>query len=1438
MDATWQSSIDRTLRSTEATLEQLQSRRVSYDRAKRKVDDYLGASPNYRDSEPTLDMLDQDWSLPPPLPQHLRYRAARVIGSSPPVPIMLDHATPARRPRVLSSTAGVSDSRPAGPSSSPLQLVNAQVRGALLELELEKAKRADSVRELAYRTTAELAEVRSLITQLQAENGALKKSVRALEGRLGFEVDSHGLHESAVNGVAIAAEGASHLASSGEVTRPPRAATLPFAVANSGFSFAHDASMVAGASASLVARVEALEAGLARQQQQTEDRQTRVTILLRELVKTEVGSEMSQVRALAREAARDSAGDLLKLRLSALQSSTEADLQKALRAASASETMAQHAQQQCRESEQRLSSHMHKLQAEFSEWQRAHSGDASGSAAFSASVSSQQGQERMVTVERRVDEQLRGMQSQLQQYRADAEAQVDRLTQQHKALSSVVQGKAEAAELLAVQEHLEVQQRGGSSEWMSHDQVASLLRTQLQPLQDELRKTQAMAQETVDNAEACRRQTAMRIAAIEANTEQADAARAQQELQWQSCARDVQQVRMDMTGVQSCIAEAVRQARVEMADVWDTKAQLLEERTQQAHRERQQHTDAQLRQLEHILKEQQEAQQRARVTGESAEERLRRTEAALAMVEATLARSVEDVRAKYEALQAAMQQTCVLTVARVQQDVEAVQRKLQAMEEDRARLSNSWTHHLAEAKQYHEERVRHTREVLEQRLAHHKELYEELRTQQALQRRAAEEQHQQLIDRVRHVQQQLMVSSVVAPAPVREQPAEAESTHALATAASATTASTSVSEEYQRSLQLLANRLQDLDERIEAVEGSCANVPLTVADATATIAKRLEGLQDRVEAEADDWRRRHDELERDTELQLGALSRRCSETAASIDAQSACIARRVEESLSPLQLVTHFSADESCLRQLALRLRDHLELTPENATAVADVQAHLEALAKALEAVQASMQEAQREIAALTEVRLADQAPAAAPSSSPEVTTAREEMLNAIRSLQAALEEQRERQDDLEKGLRQLTAQQLATVTTELAEVKRVTDSVPLELARLADQYNAFQSVQRQQLPTLQKYVQDVVEMVQSSQLAQMDPVQLRLRAVEDRHKHLQVRLEEVNATHDVDAAQRAQDLQKKLDQQQQVQKVVEGQLEVLRGDVAATRAEVGSLAERMAAAEQAREHVSGMVTTLQSALSPTNTNEVAAANAEALMAPDAAAQRSAVEEHMRGTADHLTFPGTAVAELHMYIREMDERLTQLEEQTHDSVSVTADMLGAFRDQLQNVVGRFAAAAAQLTGQAEVGGTKETDARDDAAKAGALAATGAASSTQPPIHSLEDVFVFLLHRLYQLHHALRQLQSNTVDTLEILEQHEESVASLPTLQRAVDVMAATLLPLAERLGVDTGAVCSISAQQQHDGHHYVSLFPPSRSSSSCSRISGSEKEGVSRGFTA
>ncbi|KAG5504362.1 hypothetical protein JKF63_04811 [Porcisia hertigi] len=1393
MNATWQSSLDRTLRSTvagAAALEQLQHRRANYDRARRKMDDYLGPSPKRGDDQPALDLLDQDLSLPPPLPQHLRYHAERVTGPSPPAHSSLDDSTPIRRPSLL--------------SSSPLQLLNAQVRGVLLELELEKAKRADSVRELAFRTTAEIAEMRSLITQLQTENGTLKKSVHALEGRLGFEGRTDGLRKSVANGGVTPADGAYYTSLSVESGPPTKSSMAPSTIANTGFGLPHKMPFTAGEATSLVARVEALEAGFARQQQHSEDRQTRLTGTLRELVKSEVGAELTQVRALAREAARDSTEDLLKLRLSALESSTRADVEKALRSASASEALAQQAQQQCRETEQRLSSHIHKLQAQVAE---------------------RQGQERIALLESRVDDQLSGMQSQLRQCRADVEVHVDRLLEERKSLSGVVQRKSEAAGLLAMNEHLEETHRGGGSGWMSREQVTALLQTQLQQaLDDEVRKMHTMAQENLDNADTWRRNASMRLAALETHAENTHSAVTQQEKQWETVTRDIQQVRADLSSVQSRVSEATRHAKTELADVWEAHVQALEDRTQKLHRERQQQTDTQLRQLQQTLAEHQEALQRARVAGESAEERLKRVETALAAAEATLPRAVEDARVKHEALQSVVQQACVLPLSRVQQDIEAAQRKLQAVEEDRARLNSNWMQQLMEARQYHEERARHTREVLEQRLVHQKELYEELRTQQTLQRRTAEDQHQQLMDRVRHIQgqQQHTALSVVTPTHARERPADVDSASALAMPLSSTAAEVSVFEDYQRTLQGLLGRLEALDDRVGSVEGVSAKVPHIVADATAAIAARLEGLQDRVQATSDDWRRQHEELKRETELQLRTLSKKCSETEASIDAHATRTTRQLEQSLSPLELVSHLSTDKPSLQRLAIRLQEHLALTPDNTAAIDGMRAQLATQAKALEALHTWMQDSKQIIAGLSDLRLADQASAAAPSSNTEVhpagaadgVAAREEALNAVGSLQVALEEQRKRQDDLEVLLRNLTAQELARVTRELVELKRATDRTSLELATLADQYSALQSLQRQQLPTLQKYVHDVVEVVESNQSTQLDLVQLRLRAVEDHHKHLQARLEEYNATHEAEAAQRAQDLLKKMNQEQKEHKAIEEQLTSLRDDVAATRADVDSFGRHMAAAKEARERMESLATALQPAASPVPAEETYAV-----------AQKGEVGESTQHSAGlPLILPVASVAELHSLFEKLDERLTLLEEQTQESVSMTSEMLGAFRDQLQNVVGRFSDAAARHTEEPRA---TEGDMGDALAAETAVAVTESILSfTQLPIRNLEDVFLFLLHGLHKLHQALSQLQSNTVDTLEILEQHEESVALLPMLQHTVDVMSATFLPLAEQLGVDTGALRTVPEQQQARHRHYVSLFPPPRSSSSSSSGGG------------
>ncbi|KAK7195855.1 hypothetical protein NESM_000516900 [Novymonas esmeraldas] len=1422
MDSGWQSTVDRTLRSTEATLEQLQHRRVSYDRAKRKVDDYLGASPVQGGSPPALDMMDHDVNVPPPLPPHLRYRAARMTGPSPPTQTAVGYTTPLRRTHLRPSIAGTSGGGggeeeraalvDAALSSSPLQLVNAQVRGALLELELEKAKRADSVRELSYRTAAELAEMRSLITQLQTENGALRRSVRALEGRLGYVSDAEAPTRAIANGGA--GDGSTYLSSSAAMARPPRPGVVTTSAMGSGLGPAlPDATTPV---AVLVARMEAAEAALARLQQQADDRQTRQATVLRDLVKAEVHADMSQVRALARDAARDSAEELLKLRLSALQSSLQSDIQKALRTAVASETVAQHAQEQCRESGQSLSARLHTLQGQVAEWQRAHSTAAasigSGSAmTAAASVAGQHAQERLSAMEHKVEELAGGLQAKVQQCRADVAALTERCMQQHKALAGAMQSKAEAAELLVVRDRLDEQQRrGGGSAWVSRDDVVALLQAQLQPVQDELRRGLAATQEANDSADAWRRQTAMRLAAMEASRKEAHVESAQQDQQWQSCTREVQQVRADVSGISSRIAEAVRQVKAELTEVWEAKTLLLEERAQQVHRERQLGTDAQLRQQQQTLADQQEALQRARTSAESADERLRRTEAALSALEVTVPRAVAEVRDKCEALQAVVQQTCVLPLTRVQQDVEAVQRRLQSVEEDRSRLGAGWTQQLAEAKQYHDERARLTREMLEQRLAHHKEMYEELRAQQSQQRRAAEEQHQQLLDRLRQTQaqaqtQQPRESSVASAPPMAREapPAEAERSPVQTQAAAA------AEEHHQRDLQLLASRLEELHGRLGTVEAACSSVRQTVTEAAASLTTRVADLQDRTDAAADDWRRRHDQLEHDTAQQLSALSQRCAEAEASADTSSARAARQLEAALAPLQLVSHLAADEACLQHLALRLREHLAMPPDNAGALlAEAQTRLAAHAASLEALRASLHETQREVTALQEERVAN---AAAHTAAAAAAVARleAEVSRVADDLRDGGERARAQHASMEAKLQLLAVEPLTTLAVEVAALKPVVGNLPIELTRLSDQYTALHDAQRQQLPTLQRYVQDIMEVVESNQAALLDPLQLRLRAAEDRHKGLQSRLEESTAAHEAAAAERAQVwLQRAEQQQAQLHDTFVGHLEDVRGAVVAAQADVDAVSRRVAAAEAAQAETTAAVTALQ-----------AAPATAAPSMPESALVGAAAEES--APLPVAESDAAAAADLRAYVEDVDERLTQLEDQASDAVTVTAEMLGAFRDQLQHVVGTFAAAAAaELAGRTAAGTT--------AADAVTTTPTAAA---EPPIESLADVFLFLLHQLHELQQALRQLQSNTVDTLEILEQHEESVAPLPLLQHTVEVMAAALAPLAERLGVDAGAFRAIRAEQeqQHGHSRNAALFPPPHSSGSSG---GSDDSGV------
>lgn len=1446
MEATWQTSIDRTLRSTEATLENLQLRRSSYDRAKHKVDDYLGLTTPNRDGG-GFDSLDRaDLSVPPPLPRHRRYQSTRdklldssdagyASPSSGPSPGMQgeNRAAFPPQPTQPSSSAVLYGSGRRGNGASarddptaPLQLVNAQVRGALLELELEKAKRADSIRELAYRTTAELAELRSIVTQLQGENAALRTSVKALEGKLGYASElRHGNIAGAGNTSAGHASFSELTASplpqhQQQQQQPSRAALLASAVSNSGFALPTNHAG-GGASASLVARVDALESGMARQQQLNDDRQTRTATLLREMVKAEIAADVAAMRTVAREAARDSTEELLKLRLSAIQSGVQTEVQRALRAASASETLAQQAQLQCGEVEHRLNTQLQKLNSQLLEWQRGAAAPFSTSAGSVVPFAGHGHQERQQQQqhERVVEDELHALRGQLRQFQQDTESRLQRLAQEQQQAHTQLQLKVSADDLRGLADRVEGLQRGSGGAAL-REQITTVLRPQIQPVVDALRKVQESAQEQQEAAEAWRRQAGLRFAAADASAKEVRDEVDRQEQQWSGCVKEVRQARAEASAVQLNTTDAIRQLKADLTEAFEAKLLAVEARAQAARKDSQQQFEGQLRAVQQSAAEQQEAMQRSRHASDALEERVRRTEAAVIATESASTHSVEAIKSKCDALGSVVQQTCTLPLTRVQQDVEAVQRRLQGLDEDRTRANAVWTQQLSEARHFLEEHVRNAREMLEQRLAHQKELCEELRGQQSAQRRYAEEQQQQTLEQIirlqlqvqqQHQQQQQQQQPTPAvPMAIQVRSVSEDPTSAAAPAADTTSSDVPAT---STALHALEHQLQLLSPRLQSVEARAAAAEKVTADAIAPLRRGLEELQAQLAEDRREQQQLRTSMEHAVEEQAQRSMAACEKVAASAREELQRIEKNLAASSAPAQVARCLCSDEDGLQQLSLHLRDHLHL-PANATeTLAALQAQTSQLITNLEELQSAVRETQQQVTvAMSEAAAERGAPAAADSIMEEsgdggnpsrnVADLRAE-LQAIQERQEALQQ---RHAALEADTRQLTTVQLPALTTAIDVLSTTAQPLPPQLQQLTEQVTALQATQRQQLPTLQKYVQDVLEVVQEGQSAALDPLLMKLRAVEDRQKKALVDVEERVAAQATAVEAAGLDQQKKLEQMQRDWEArTTAQLNAFEQRVTTTDASVAVALQKVEVleghqrdVEDAVEEVRAMAVAVVDRQSASSA--AAAAPVESSPAVVAAAARTLPDS--ADVADAATDVATLpLAQLQSYVAELDTRLSLLEEQTSDSAAVTTDALGAFGQQLQDVVARFAATVER--------GSEAPNA--SASDATALLVT----SDSGVIANLEDVFAYFLRQLQQLQRALYRLQANTVETLEILEQHEESLAALPMLQHTVDAIAAALVPLAERLGVEA---TTFSFPPDALDHH-ADVYPPSRDGS-------------------
>ncbi|RNF01025.1 ER to golgi family vesicle transport protein [Trypanosoma rangeli] len=184
---------------------------------------------------------------------------------------------------------------PQGELADKVNCIQSQVKNFLTELETERTVRSDGVRELQRHVSIQVGELKAMFQQLKKENEYLTDTVRVLERRV-----------------------------TSNAATAPRGRVDVFVDADISGAAANPAS------AGLVKRVEELESTVTQQRRLLEDRQTRLDGVLREMVGVRVDSGMERVRSVARDVARDSVEDVLRLRLAAVQNMFNGELQKVM----------------------------------------------------------------------------------------------------------------------------------------------------------------------------------------------------------------------------------------------------------------------------------------------------------------------------------------------------------------------------------------------------------------------------------------------------------------------------------------------------------------------------------------------------------------------------------------------------------------------------------------------------------------------------------------------------------------------------------------------------------------------------------------------------------------------------------------------------------------------------------------------------------------------------------------------------------------------------------------------------------------------------------------------------------------------------------------------------------------------------------------------------
>lgn len=1385
MDTHWKGAIEKTLRSTEATLRRLQERQAHYNVAKMKVEEALGDSrvpPSharraegqhiYTEPASFHSAMNSDFAIPPPLPASYNIGVQQM---SPHTPEPINH----------SALTGPSVSATVKEMYEANQVLTYRVKSLAAELELERTVRTDSMREFATHHANQVGELQSLLQQMRDEYTSLRSSVKSLESQSFWHPS--GAEDS--------------------INRRNNTTTALWEAKSALLNNSLESASAVAAAASLSQRVADLEANVARQQRLLENRQLRLDDILRDLVSAKVDVEVERVRSIARE----SAGDQIERRLSAVQSSLSQELHSAVERAVAAEEVSREGERTARRMEKEVMRQCESLEDDVRSLRTAVAAvQPQGWADTVAGL-----KESADTLER----QLRTCQLEMQQ--------------SSLCLTQSVNAKMEATrvEVLSATTRLveDFHHRMGA---VRQADVSRLIEAAVEPLHVEVRRLQQTARGHQQSLDTWQMDGSSRLTDVENSTTRLR--EQSQSLREASTAQQITVENLKTAVDQMCIQLRQCTKTVEDAQRTATDVAAASRAVTAAQTEFIAKTEAQLGGVKLSIESYDGHLRSAASARAGVEARLAMTESSVTALETSIPRALHPVTAKVEALSSTLNESVLPKIDTLQNALQSVSTRYQVVQESKAFQDKLVAQQLSDFMQESDTRLRNTEHLLRrerdelqaglegQLEAQTKKLVSIGKTVATLQaaQDALEGGNERTEAKLRNLEDRMGIrqhhhddTSERAP-PVGSTPpatvcpsADASPVATLPVEVAQQEDEGSMSTKLEavvtadvKGLDVLEARLSLLEEEmrrvVEDLERTRATSEVQARQHSQLLHQKLSDIGAQLK-----WQ--------DTALrdQLSMASERMDELAAHQTSSLQANTDRMKELMAPVRLVNAIATTEPALMQLAASVQPHLDTVDALQEAFNVTRVALKRIELSQAQLQASLEANSATLGGDAEARVAAAtAEGGGKSSTAQSPTALlrspwEERCEGLASqLEALQEKQRQGLQNVQQQLhcvRSTVDERAATVTEAVVPLQLKISALEVECRSLVEAYSAVNTTIHQNNSTTRDWW-----------LAEQESA---LQPILNKHRLLEERFQASNDT--LDAIGRdlhstrinCDRLQQQCSEHTIIIEDTKVRLQALPEQIIkahihplAALLEKQKIALDSAAADRVRvekdlsDRLSSGIERMEATIEEVKRERCEhTASPNTLTTSEVAAPLQSIDLEEQ----HITLASASLETLERLeeiidrVDELERHLQNLEVGSELSVSATADTLTGLHDGLQKCVARV---SEHLRRHPWLAAEERYSTASPAAVSDAPHGVEVASAAALPVHleSLDDILVLFLHFFGDVHLGMRTLQQNAIATLDIIQQQEMDAQIIPALQHAVLHLAETMKPVVASVGLD------------------------------------------------